>query len=60
MSECGNSFKSFNSFPIILINIGLLISLFLFRYSKKTAFINSAFGFGFNNNNSGDAAAFQA
>ena len=26
----------------------------------KTAFINSAFGFGFNNNNSGDAAAFQA
>ena len=28
--------------------------------APKTAFINSAFGFGFNNNNSGDAAAFQA
>ena len=28
---------------------------------QKTAFINSAFGFGFNgNNNSGDACAFQA
>ena len=26
----------------------------------KTAFINSAFGFGFNNGNNGDAAAFQA
>lgn len=28
--------------------------------APKTAFINSAFGFGFNNNNSGDACAFQA
>lgn len=28
--------------------------------APKTAFINSAFGFGFNNGNSGDACAFQA